>query len=147
MSLARRRRPQAARAVAEEGAGTIPSTPTPPNGSRKAPSLDSALFPLETTPLPSLRGADFKTTKTRGQSSGHWMTNDYSTFTACASLPIAPPPLSPERHCRFYTHPSRGNRHGSISALSEISAPFFLLFRTILQYHFPPSGGGGRGGG
>ena len=42
-----------------------PSTPTPPNGSREAPSPESALFPPEWPPLSIPRGAVSKTTKTR----------------------------------------------------------------------------------
>ena len=34
------------------------------------------------------------------------------------------PPPSPERHSRFYTHPSRGNRQ---DLLSEFPAPFFAF--------------------
>ena len=78
-----------------------PSTPTPPSGSRKAPSSDSVLFPPESPPLPGLRGAASKTTKTKRSSSGHRKTHDHSLFTADVSLPLADAPLSPERHSRL----------------------------------------------
>ena len=105
-----------------------PSTPTPPNGSLRESSPDSALFPPEPPPLSGLRGAASKTTKTRRQSSGPRKMHGYSLHTAGVSLPLADPPLSPERHFRFYTHPSRGNHQ---DALSGFLAPF-LLFVTVL---------------
>ena len=68
-----------------------PSTPTPPNGSRKAFSPDSVLFPPGSFPLPGLRGAASKTKKTRRPSSGPQKTHDYSLHTAGVSLPLADP--------------------------------------------------------
>ena len=85
-----------------------PPIPTPPNGSNKASSPDSVLFLPESPPLPSLPGAAFKTTKTRRTSSGPRKTHDHPLFSAGVSFPFAEP-LSPERHSRFYTRPSRGN--------------------------------------
>ena len=72
-----------------------PSTPTPPNGSRKESPPDSALFPPESPPLSSLRGEDPKTTKTRRQSSGPRKTHGQFFHTAGASLPLADPPSLP----------------------------------------------------
>ena len=118
-----------------------PPTPTPPSGSHKASSPDSALFQPESTPLPSLRGAASKTTKTRWLSPGPRKTHENPLPMADVSLPLAEPPLSPERHPHFYTHPSRGNCQDS---LSGSSAPFFFLFRTILQCHSPHRGWGAK---
>ena len=99
-----------------------PPTPAPPSGTRKASTPDSVHFREEFPPLPILRGEASKTTKTRRQSSGPRKTRDHSLFTAGVSPLLANPILSAERHSRFYTHPSRGNRQDS---LSEYSAPFF----------------------
>ena len=71
------------------------TTPTPPNGSRKVSSPDSALFPPESPPLSSLHGAASKTMKTRRPSSGPLKTHDYSLHIASASLPLLDPPSLP----------------------------------------------------
>ena len=68
-----------------------PPTPTPPNGSRKDSSPDSALFPPEPPLLAGLRRAASKTTKNRRRFSGPWKTHDYSLQTAGISLPLADP--------------------------------------------------------
>ena len=44
-------------------------------------------------------------------------------------------------HSRLYTHPSRGNRLGSLGGFLAS----FLLFVTIFQYHPPPVWGWGEG--
>ena len=48
------------------------------------------------------------------------------------------PALSPERHSRYYTHPSRGNHQGP---LSEFSAPLFSANSEYLVVPFPLVGG------
>ena len=100
-----------------------PSTPTPPNGSRKARLPDSVLFPPHCPPLSGLRGAASKDTKTRRASPDTRKTHDQPIQTAGVPLPLEDP-LSPERHSRLYTHPSRGNRQDS---LSEFLASFCSL--------------------
>ena len=72
-----------------------PSTPTPPNGSRKASSPDSALYPPDFPPLSSFRGANSKTTKNRRPSSGPRKTHDRSFHTAGVPLPLEDPPSLP----------------------------------------------------
>ena len=72
-----------------------PPTPTPPNGSRKAFSPGSVLFPPEPPPLSSLRGAASKTTQTRWPSYGPRKKHGHSLFTAGVSLPFADPPSLP----------------------------------------------------
>ena len=110
-----------------------PPTPTPPNGSRKASSPDFVLFPSEPPPLSEFCGAASKTTKTRRPSSGLWTSEDARPLCIYSRrLPSTRgPPLSPEQHSRFYTHPFQGNRQ---DRLRKFSASFYLLFRTILQY-------------
>ena len=85
-----------------------PSTFTPPNGLREAPSPDSALFQPDSPPLSSPHGADYKTTKTRQPSPGPRKNHDHSLLTAGVSLPLADPPPSPEWHFCFYTNPKDG---------------------------------------
>ena len=70
-------------------------TPTPPNGSRKAPSADSVLYPLESPQLPKIRGEASKTTKTRWPSSGPQKMHDQPLPTAGVSLLLAEPPSLP----------------------------------------------------
>ena len=72
-----------------------PSTLNPPNGSRKASSPDSALFPPDSPPLSSLRGAASKTTKNRWPSSGPRKTHGQSFNTSGVPLPLAEPPSFP----------------------------------------------------
>ena len=72
-----------------------PSTPTPPNGSRKAPSPDSVLYPPDSPPLSSLRGAASKTTKNRRPSSGPRKTHGQSLHTAGVPLQLENPPSLP----------------------------------------------------
>mmetsp|Transcript_41718 Transcript_41718/g.94180 ORF Transcript_41718/g.94180 Transcript_41718/m.94180 type:complete len:210 (-) Transcript_41718:48-677(-) len=93
-------------------------TPTPPNGPRKEPSPDSALFPLKPPPLPRLCGSASKTTKNRRPSSGPRKTHGHSLFTDGASIPLADPPLS--RTALPFLHPTRQD------SLNEFSAPFFF---------------------
>ena len=73
-----------------------PSTPTPPNSSRNASSPEPALFPPESPPLPRLRGAASKTTKTRRQSSCPRKTHDQSLLKVGVFLPLADPPSLPD---------------------------------------------------
>ena len=72
-----------------------PSTPNPPNGSRKASSSDSVLSPPDPPPPSSLSGEAPKTTKNRRPSCGPQKTYDHSLLTACIYLPLADPPSPP----------------------------------------------------
>ena len=72
-----------------------PPTPPPPKCSRKASSPDSVLYPPDSPPLSSLRGAASKTTKNRRPSSGPRKTHGYSLHTAGISLPLEDPPSLP----------------------------------------------------
>ena len=101
-----------------------PSTPTPPKGSRKASSPDSVHVLYQPDSLHYLA--------TAGGFQDHEeptailrRSEDAQLFlTYSRHLPYTRgPPLSPERHSRLYTHPSRGNRQGS---LSEFLASFLL---------------------
>ena len=105
------------------------STPTQSNSSRKATSPDSVLFPLES---PSTVGPP------RGGFQDHEDPKDIlrpsedarPALTYSRRLPSTRGhPLSPERHSRFYTNPSRGNRQDS---LGGFSAPFFCSFELFL---------------
>ena len=72
-----------------------PSTPTPPNGSRKVPQPDFVLFPKESPPLSNLRGAASKTTKTRRPSPGARKTHCQSFHTAGVPFQLEDPPSPP----------------------------------------------------
>ena len=73
-----------------------PPNPTPPSGSRKAPSPDSILFPPDSPPLSSPRGAASKITKNRRPSSGPRKTDGQSFHTAGVPLTLEDPPSLPD---------------------------------------------------